>query len=245
MWEGGGCSSANNYDAREIDILEFDGSMPQNYGNLNGNPNIFGASTGNLHYCEDETYAKCNTPLDNIFSPCNNNNPNTSAASCVKGGQCYSYIIPNQDQWHVYGAYWEKGESSLLLDGFWHNTRKSGLSFGKSMSVLDGVRINYNEAYLIDNPAKQNTFPYTYQTDYIRIWKLHNDCNTEIIDIPNFNTYNYALKKSILLTEATQVPQNNPSQVISLRASDFIEFTDGFEVLDKREISFNTNECPD
>jgi len=29
------------------------------------------------------------------------------------------------------------------------------------------------------------------------------------------------------------------------RATDYIEFLDGFEVLDGREISFNTNECPD
>jgi hypothetical protein len=77
------------------------------------------------------------------------------------------------------------------------------------------------------------------RVDWVRVHQLKCDKYTVINEIPNFNTYNHAVKKSITLSGATTIPANSN---ISLRATDFIELKAGFEVPTGRELYLDG--CP-
>jgi hypothetical protein len=61
--------------------------------------------------------------------------------------------------------------------------------------------------------------------NYVKVYDLKCDKNTVVNEIYNFNTYNYAVKKSITMSGATTIPTNSN---ISLRANDFIKLEAGF-----------------
>ena len=76
--------------------------------------------------------------------------------------------------------------------------------------------------------------------DYVKVYQLKCDKNTVVTKIPNFNTYNYAVKKSISLSGATIIPK---SSNISLRATDFIELKPGFETPLGTEMYLDVSPC--
>lgn len=64
--------------------------------------------------------------------------------------------------------------------------------------------------------------------DQVNVYQI--DCmdkNVVVNDISNFSTYNYSLKRSISLTNATTLPSNSD---IVLYAREFIELDNGFSV---------------
>ena len=79
-----------------------------------------------------------------------------------------------------------------------------------------------------------------FDINYFRYYKLKYDCKTNVTQIPNFNTYNYAVKKSISLSSTTTIP---PNSNITLRATDFIELQAGFEVPAGAELYLDITPC--
>jgi len=79
-----------------------------------------------------------------------------------------------------------------------------------------------------------------FDVNYFRYYQLKYDCNTVVTQIPNFNTYNYAVKKSISLSSTTTIPANSN---ITLRATDFIELQPGFSIDTGRELYLDVNPC--
>jgi hypothetical protein len=76
----------------------------------------------------------------------------------------------------------------------------------------------------------------------INAYELKSDCdnNTALNEILDFEAYDYKVKKSITMSNATTIPQGNN---ISLRASDFIELKAGFEVPLGAELYLDINPC--
>jgi hypothetical protein len=75
--------------------------------------------------------------------------------------------------------------------------------------------------------------------DQCNHYKLRYDC-IPVVEIPNYNTYYYAVKKSITLSGLSSLKSGED---VSLRASSFIELKDGFEVPLGAELYLDINPC--
>ena len=72
------------------------------------------------------------------------------------------------------------------------------------------------------------------------IWEVRDNHDSGGTQIPNFNTYNYAVKKYISLSNTTTIP---PNSNITLRAAEYIELTNGFEVPLGAELYLDVSPC--
>jgi beta-glucanase (GH16 family) len=131
--------------------------------------------------------------------------------------------------WHTYAVEWDKDRIIWYCDG-------QVVHSLAGHAIIDPVRIILNLA-VAGEPQYQprTTPPFTAQmlVDYVKVYNLKFDKSTVVNEISNFNTYNYAVKKSITLSGATTIPAGSN---ISLRATDFIELKAGFEVPTGREL---------
>lgn len=91
-----------------------------------------------------------------------------------------------------------------------------------------------------DLPNNSTPFPSYMYVDHIKIYQLKMDCNAVVNDISNFNTFNYAVKKSISLGSSTSVPNNSK---ITLRATDYLEMDEGFEIPLGTEFTLYATSC--
>jgi len=139
--------------------------------------------------------------------------------------------------WHTYAIEWNPSRIIWYLDG-------KAITSLSNHKIVDPVRIILNLAVLKENAYLPQTSPYFEEkmyVDYVKVYQLKCDKNTVVNEISNFNTYNYAVKKSISLSNATTIPANSN---ISLRATDFIELKAGFEVQTGRELYLDVNPMP-
>jgi hypothetical protein len=109
--------------------------------------------------------------------------------------------------------------------------------------VVDYSRIILNLAIQANSkyhpPTSGSWAEYMY-VDYVKVYQLKCDKGTAVNEISNFNTYNYAVKKSITMSNATTIPSGSN---ISLRATDFIELKPGFEVQTGRTLYLDCTPC--
>jgi len=156
------------------------------------------------------------------------------------GDQGRSHTFSNFDytDWHTYAIEWDKDRIVWYLDNKAIRTTVNHL-------IVDPVRIILNLAIQSQSyylPPTSPTFKEYMYVDYVKVYSLKCDKNTVVTQIPNFNTYNYAVKKSISLSNTTTIPANSN---ITLRATDFIELKAGFEVPLGRELYLDVSPCSD
>ncbi len=82
--------------------------------------------------------------------------------------------------------------------------------------------------------------------DYIKVYQLEWDCNTDEIvtcqsDLENFD---FAVKKSVSITSVIEEPIVRSSDKITFRVSDSFEITGPFEVEDGAEFTVIMQSCP-
>jgi len=140
--------------------------------------------------------------------------------------------------WHTYAIEWNKDRIIWYMDGKAFRTTNNH-------DVVDPVRLIFNVG--IDKKHLPPTSPpwtdYMY-VDYVRVYSLKCEENPDmkvVNEIANFNTYNYAVKKSITMSNATTIPVNSN---ITLRATDFIELKPGFSIDTGRELYLDVTPCP-
>jgi len=140
--------------------------------------------------------------------------------------------------WHTYAIEWNKDRIIWYMDGKAFRTTNNH-------DVIDPVRLLFNVG--IDKKHLPPTSPpwtdYMY-VDYVRVYSLKCEENPDkkvVNEIANFNTYNYAVKKSITMSNATTIPANSN---ITLRATDFIELKPGFSIDTGRELYLDVTSCP-
>jgi beta-glucanase (GH16 family) len=142
--------------------------------------------------------------------------------------------------YHWYGVEWDSTKIIWYVDG------KAVREIANNM---DGIGIQH-PMYIILNvalyPGSTNhidtttIFPNYMYVDQANAYRLKCDKNTVVNEIPDFNTFYYAIKKSISLSGATTMPLGSN---ISLRATDFIELQAGFEVPMSTELYLGINHC--
>jgi len=151
----------------------------------------------------------------------------------------YDIIIPDPNftytDWHNYAIEWDANRIIWYVDGI---ARRVLNNHG----VIDPVRIIFSmgtDQYPFSpKPPLYPLFQDSVLIDYFKVYHLQCD-NTPVIN-PNFASYDYKVKKSIIMGGATTVPQNSN---IVLRATDFIELQPGFEVPLNTEIYLDVTPC--
>jgi len=142
--------------------------------------------------------------------------------------------------YHWYGLEWDKDKITWYID------RKS---VRQEANNMEGIGIQ-NAMYIIlsvslhspndDCPITNNSiFPNYMYIEQANVWRLRCD-NVPVIEIPDFTQYQYGVKKSISLSGATIIPVDSN---ISLRATDYIELKNGFEVPLGAEFYVDINPC--
>jgi len=149
-----------------------------------------------------------------------------------------SHVFSNfsYTDWHTYAVEWNADRIIWYVDG------KAIRSYN-SHEIVDPVRLILNLAIQPEKkyyPPTEYPWLATMEVDYVKVHQLKCDKNTVVNEISNFNIFNYAVKKSISLSNATTIPSGSN---ISLRATDFIELKAGFEVQTGRELYLDVTPC--
>ena len=132
--------------------------------------------------------------------------------------------------WHIYAIEWNANRIIWYVDGKVIRTMSDHEIINPVMIILSNA---------MDKKPSPAFSDFMY-VDYVKVYSLKCDKTTVINEIANFNTYNYAVKKSITMSNATTIPANSN---IFLRATDFIELKPGFEVQTGRELYLDVTPC--
>jgi beta-glucanase (GH16 family) len=146
--------------------------------------------------------------------------------------------LPNFDysDFRTYALEWDANRMIWYVDG-------KAIRTLANHKIVDPVRIILNLAIQSESkyyPPPTGSWSEYMNVDYVKVYSLKCDKNTVVNEISNFNTYNYAVKKSITLSGATTIPAGSN---ITLRANDFIELKAGFEVPIGRELYLDVSPC--
>lgn len=140
------------------------------------------------------------------------------------------FISQNYAQaYHWYGLKWDKNEIVWYYDR--QQVRFEANDFGNE-GIHHPLRIFINSALRPtswDNSVTNSTpFPQYMLVDQVNMYQMDcQDKNIVVNEILDFSNYNYLVKKSISLSSATTLPNNDN---IVLYASDFIKLDNGFSV---------------
>lgn len=217
-FKGNGVIGSN---AAEIDIFEMVGHQPSN---------IVGT---NIHkaYCDCENYScACDFLYDQECPDYNN--------TILCYGQDLVFANFTYTDWHIYGIEWSPTKIIWYIDGCPVRTMENH-------GIIDPVQIILNFAieprYL---PNSSTPFPSDMLVNYVKVYKLINDCNT-IINACNYNflTYDNKVKKEIVFggSGCTNIVPSNSS--IYLRASDGILINGDFTVPLGTQLYLDVNPC--
>jgi hypothetical protein len=153
------------------------------------------------------------------------------------------YIKRNVDmsQWHKYAVEWLEGRVTFYLDDepfFVISGRPT--PYHQNTNLRIDLQTDYfNQPNWYCPPKIDNGTLGCYDVNYFRYYQLK--CSNAVVnEIPNFNEYCYAVKKSITLSGATTIPAG---ENIILRATDFIELKPGFEVPPNTELYLGISPC--
>lgn len=183
---------------------------------------------------------------------CPSNTITTNIHTCYFSGICdenhYEELtLPNFDyeDWHTYSVEWDSLKISWYLDNkLIRNIANKELDYSGNR-IIDSVQILINIAInSVDNgvyyPTNYPFFQEYMYVDYVKVYQLTCDKDAVVNEISNYNTFNYGVKKSISLSGVSSLVSG---QNVSLRATDFIELKNGFEVPLGAELYLDINTC--
>ena len=143
-----------------------------------------------------------------------------------------SVQVNNVHDYHTYAVEWTKSRIIWFVDG---------KIIRIDANDYDGIGIQ-NPMYIYFNNTRYNLdsdegtiYPGIMTVKHISVYDLMCDSLTVVNSIPDFDSYNYALKKAISLGSETVIPNNAN---ITLRATDYIEWRSGFEIPQGTEVFF-------
>ena len=189
-----------------------------------------------------ETTGKFKTSSE--FTTCLHTCYKDTDPKCIKPDLARDHAFSNFSfsDYHTYAIEWDANRIVWYLDGKAIRTSKNAQLDNYNHSIIDPVILNFNVGIRGDNINNSGFTTEFMQIDYVKVYSLKCDKNTVVTQIPNFNTYDYAVKKSISLGSNTTMPAGSN---ITLRATDFIELKPGFEVQIGRQLYLDVSPCSD
>jgi len=170
----------------------------------------------------------------------------SSAAKVDQGlsNRDYFSVNFNNNEYHKFAAAWFPDRIEYYIDDVLINQVENHSDLMIPMPIyIDFNVLNFNEF-----PDANTVFPYNYEIDYVRVYSLNLDCESDANymsgDISNL--HDGKVKKSISIGFTGQ--SNNLAYIIgnksvSLRAIEDIIIEDGFYIDDSSELYINNNSC--
>jgi len=157
------------------------------------------------------------------------------------------YSHPNLDyrNWHTYAIEWNANKITWYLDGKQIRTRENSNLDNFGHSIIDPVKIRFGANVVpkaLQPPYSTASFEEYMYVDYVKVYQLK--CGNEVIDETqgngyNFNNYTYNVKESCIFKN-TSIPNGAN---MSIRATDFIELKENFEVPLGAELYLDVTPC--
>lgn len=150
-------------------------------------------------------------------------------------------FIANFNSFHTFGCEWTPNYISFYCDGKLIQT-----SYTEHANDLLPMNIYTAIATPAGNFGKSfqanSLFPYSFDIDYIRVYKLNMDCGTNIPQSEfSYPTFDHKVKRNITVGGSSgKVPSGTST---SLRATNSITLNDGFEVRIGSEFYANNSDC--
>lgn len=210
----------------EIDILE--------YTSTDGcdNDPLRGYSMGIWHNPDGTNYIE--------------NNENLGARKYFKDFHHLPLSSPDLSQYHTYGCEWMPDYVKWYCDGHLvaeYRDIAHVPQYPKTLKITYGLK-----DYAVNGNHLPNGWSGSDELtiDYVRVYKLKTDCNTDelITTATQFVNYDNKMKRSITIwapSGCLTVPSNTN---ISMRASDFILINGDFEIPSGTQATFMVHECP-
>jgi len=151
--------------------------------------------------------------------------------------------------YHWYGVEWNKDKIT------WYYARKTVRQLSNNicnpnvqnpMIIIMNVALDSRCTGCPNQILPTTQFPNYMYVEQANVYKLKFDCDTTVTEITNYdnpqlpNYYDYKVKKSISLSGVSSLTSG---QNVSLRATDYIELTDGFYVPSDAELYLDNNPC--
>lgn len=137
-------------------------------------------------------------------------------------GKEYPNTVPLDVMFRKYAIEWHPGKFVMYFEGepVWEVRDQVHTPTNFLSTILN---------FAIDSAVNANTvFPAYYDIDYIKIYQLKRDCDFNFSSCNfNPNTYDYKVKKSIIIGGSGCTSNISTSQNLALRATDGIEFKEG------------------
>lgn len=132
----------------------------------------------------------------------------------------------NFSDFHKFGCEWTPGYINFYYDD--KLIRSTSSQFADDLLPMNiWVDVNTPASNFGKDFVSNSLFPYKYEIDYVRVYNLKEDCATAIDQSNvNFTTFNYAVKKSITLSNSI-IPFNTS---VTLRANEYIQLKGEFVV---------------
>lgn len=140
--------------------------------------------------------------------------------------------------WHVYGVEWSPTKIIWYVDGI--ITRIS-----TNPNIIDPVRIIFATAVSAEYPPDETSvFPAQVLIDYVKVYKLNNDCTTNLnVCNYNFGTHDNKVKKNITIGNGSCINSLSVGQNVFMRASEGILINGDFTVPVGAELYLDVNTC--
>lgn len=143
----------------------------------------------------------------------------------LSGDTMKIHSINNNHTYHWYGLEWTRTRLIWFVDNQIvriDSNNHSQVGIHHPLEII----LNLAMAPWVSGGSSSD-YPGDYRITQANVFELQCDTNTNVTIIPDFSTYNYAVKKTISLCHTTTIPSNAK---ISLRAQEYIELKNGFEI---------------
>lgn len=155
---------------------------------------------------------------------------------------CYGQdLIPvnfNYTGWHTYGIEWSPSKMIWYING-------SPVRIFPNPGIVDPVRIILNlaiEPWAL--PNQTTPFPSEMLVDYVRVYELDNDCNTNMnVCNYNFSMHDNKVKKNITIGNGTCSNVIGSGQNVYLRASEGVLINGDFTISLGSDLYIDVNTC--
>ncbi|HPX76758.1 MAG TPA: glycoside hydrolase family 16 protein [Bacteroidales bacterium] len=141
-------------------------------------------------------------------------------------------------QWHTYAIEWSPSKIIWYLDGY-------PIRLIPNPGIVDPIKIILNFAIRPDYlPNQTSPFPSDMLIDFVKVYKLRNDCNT-VLNACNYNfgMHDNKVKRSITIGNNSCVNSLGVGQSVFLRASEGVLINGDFTVPIGAELYIDVNAC--
>lgn len=178
----------------------------------------------------------CNVHYDDIYH--SDGNPNTIHWSLRKEPYFFDFQV-DFSTFHTFGCEWTPNYISFYFNN--KLIRTTNTEFAKKLLPMNLI-VDINIPAFGKHPASNTLFPYIYEVDYVKVYKLTMDCDADITQ-ENFNYLNYdnKVKRNITIGGINGLIPSGVS--VSLRATESITLNDGFEVSINSQFFANNCNC--